>query len=306
MVLAALIMALAPDTSTLVCETRNTIELCRHSPTYDGRLLVAEVFGGGCAEASVRWQGQDYPVHPVGQSRYHALAPVALNSVVGAHRLRVNCGGRHSNFVVHIERAPYPESELRVARRFSYMPPPRAAAESRSIRDALRGNDRPRSWSEPFELPRRDRFTSVFGVRRVFNDTLQSQHRGLDIDGRVGRPVYATNDGVVALVAKNYFYVGNAVFIDHGERVFSMYFHFSKTFVETGERVVRGQRIGLIGKTGRVTGPHLHFGFKMSGFYIDPMDMLAYRPEPLGPVPVSAKDLERFASPDLRDGNRSD
>ncbi|MEM6531908.1 MAG: M23 family metallopeptidase [Myxococcota bacterium] len=306
MVLAVLILALAPESSELVCEERNGLELCRRSPNYDGGLLVAEVAGPGCDGGSIDWQNQTFALHPVSSGRYHALAPIVLNTDVGAHRLEARCGERRATFVVHVERAPYPESQLRVARRFSKPPPARTAEESRSIHRALASNDRLRAWTKPYLLPRRDRFTSVFGVRRLFNKALQSQHRGLDIDGRTGRPIYATNDGFVALVAENYFYVGNAVFIDHGENVFSMYFHLSETAVKTGERVKRGQRIGRIGKTGRVTGPHLHFGIKMSGFYVDPLDVLDYRPQPLREQSVAATSHGQFASPDLPDENRSD
>ncbi|MEO0815131.1 MAG: M23 family metallopeptidase, partial [Myxococcota bacterium] len=141
-----------------------------------------------------------------------------------------------------------------------------------------------------FEIPRLDEITSPFGVRRVFNKVLQSQHRGLDIDGRIGTEIRAANDGVVVLAARNFFYVGNAVFLHHGQQLYSMYFHLSTLDVDTGDRVKRGQLIGAVGRTGRVTGPHLHFSVKLRGFYIDPVDVMAYRPAPMeAPLQVEGR-----------------
>ncbi|HET6345791.1 MAG TPA: M23 family metallopeptidase, partial [Myxococcota bacterium] len=80
------------------------------------------------------------------------------------------------------------------------------------------------------------------------------------------------------LAAKDFFYVGNAAFIDHGDHLYTMYFHMSELKVQTGDRVVRGQLLGNVGSTGRATGPHVHFGIKLAGTYINPADLLAYQP----------------------------
>ena len=103
---------------------------------------------------------------------------------------------------------------------------------------------------------------SPFGQRRLFNGELQSQHQGMDLDGKTGDPIYASNDGVVRL-ARNCYTSGNTVIVDHGADVFTSYFHMSAFKTKVGEMVKRGQLIGLVGRTGRVTGPHLHFAVRV-------------------------------------------
>ncbi len=127
--------------------------------------------------------------------------------------------------------------------------------------------------------------SSLFGMKRVFNGQPRGMHRGLDLRGAQGTPIRACADGVVALVDDLYF-SGNAVYINHGDGVFSSYLHMSKPLVTPGERVRRGQVVGLVGATGRVTGPHLHLGLMVQGESVDPQPLLApvAREEPRGGV----------------------
>ncbi|HCF58149.1 MAG TPA: hypothetical protein DFS52_09170 [Myxococcales bacterium] len=119
------------------------------------------------------------------------------------------------------------------------------------------------------------KINSVFGVRRVFNGKLQSRHMGLDLDGTTGTPIYAANDGVVRM-AHDGFAAGNTVLVSHGAGLFTGYFHLSKFAVKKGQRVKKGQLVGLMGKTGRVTGPHLHFSAKLGEVTIDPEALLSF------------------------------
>ena len=113
-----------------------------------------------------------------------------------------------------------------------------------------------------------------FGDKRVFNGKMQSQHYGVDLDGAVGAPIIAAQDGEVVLV-RHCYTSGRTVLLYHGAGVYSAYFHMSRTRVRAGQRVRRGQRIGDVGKTGRVTGPHLHFSMRVDGLYVDPASVLA-------------------------------
>jgi murein DD-endopeptidase MepM/ murein hydrolase activator NlpD len=103
----------------------------------------------------------------------------------------------------------------------------------------------------------------------MFNGKKQSQHYGTDLAGAVGAPVEATNDGLVVL-ARDCFASGKSIAVAHGGGLFSVYFHLSAIDVRPGDRVRRGQAIGKVGQTGRVTGPHLHFGMKVGDLYVDP------------------------------------
>lgn len=128
----------------------------------------------------------------------------------------------------------------------------------------------PRRFHLPLHAPLATMPQSArFGDRRVINGEPRNPHTGADYAVAVGTPVMAVADGVVALTG-NFFFSGNSVFIDHGDGLISMSFHLSEIDVASGETVHRGQVIGLSGATGRVTGPHLHFGVRWHGARIDP------------------------------------
>lgn len=135
-------------------------------------------------------------------------------------------------------------------------------------------HDTPAMWSEAFSRPRAAAITSPFGSGRLFNGTLTSRHLGVDFRGKTGDPIVAANRGVVALV-DNFFLAGNVVYIDHGAGVVTAYFHMSKTLVAKGDTVERGQTIGLVGATGRVTGPHLHWSARYGSLTVNPLDLVA-------------------------------
>ena len=125
----------------------------------------------------------------------------------------------------------------------------------------------------PFIAPMSSKVTSSFGKARIFNDALKSYHSGTDFRAKVGTPIGASNDGVVVL-AKDRFYAGGSVIIDHGQGIYTCYFHMSKFNVQKNEKIKKGQIIGLSGESGRVTGPHLHFATRVGGVQVDPMQLM--------------------------------
>ena len=112
-----------------------------------------------------------------------------------------------------------------------------------------------------------------FGAKRIINGEPRSPHTGADFAVPRGTPVLAVDDAVVALTGE-FFFSGNAVFLDHGNGLISMYFHLHEVFVEQGEEVSRGRLLGAVGSTGRSTGPHLHFGIRWQGARVDPALLL--------------------------------
>ena len=137
-----------------------------------------------------------------------------------------------------------------------------------------RAHDTAPMWSEPFMRPRPATVTSRFGTGRMFNGTMSSRHLGVDFRGGIGSPVYAANRGVVALVG-DFFLAGNVVYVDHGGGVVTAYFHLSEALVAAGDTVRRGQEIGRVGDTGRVTGPHLHWSARYGRVTVNPLDLVS-------------------------------
>lgn len=134
------------------------------------------------------------------------------------------------------------------------------------------------TWQLPFTRPVKGTISGSFAARRVFNDKPRSPHLGTDMRGAIGTDILAMADGVV-LLAKEHYYSGNAVWIDHGQGVISMYGHMSEFAVKTGDTVRQGQKIGKVGATGRVTGPHLHLSLYIQGVAVDAVPF--FRTSPL-------------------------
>lgn len=123
-------------------------------------------------------------------------------------------------------------------------------------------------FSKPFQIPLNSFITSHYGTKRVFNNKKNSQHLGNDFRAAVGVPIPVSNDGKV-VYAGDLFFSGNVVVVDHGLDIFTMYAHLSAINVKEGDTVTQGQIIGKAGKTGRVSGPHLHWGVRIGGHWVD-------------------------------------
>lgn len=128
-------------------------------------------------------------------------------------------------------------------------------------------------WNKDFVYPLHSKITSNFGTKRIYNGTLKSYHSGTDFKAKENTAITASNDGIVR-ISQNRFYSGNSIIIDHGHGVYSGYFHLNTMNFKVGEKVKRGDVIGLSGSTGRVTGPHLHFSFRINGLQVDPLQAI--------------------------------
>lgn len=175
-------------------------------------------------------------------------------------------------------KGSYGVDRLQVAPR---MAEPDSASRVRIAREIVRAravsrtaHATPARWTEPFILPRDSKITSTYGTGREFNGKVISHHLGTDFAGQLGDPVRAVNRGKVLMVA-DFYLAGRVLYLDHGDGIVSAYFHLSATNVKTGDLVERGQVIGRVGRSGRVTGPHLHFVMRYGGTTIDPMSVMA-------------------------------
>lgn len=175
----------------------------------------------------------------------------------------------------------YPSERLTVAPRFVQ---PDSATRARIDSEvdkahalAREAHSTPRLWRSSFRAPRPGKVTSPFGTAREFNGEVTTRHLGTDFAGKVGAPVRAANRGVVGLVAAFYL-AGQAVYLDHGAGLVTGYFHLSRIDVKRGDTVAAGQVIGAVGRTGRVTGPHLHWIARYGGITLDPTTLLTLPP----------------------------
>jgi murein DD-endopeptidase MepM/ murein hydrolase activator NlpD len=189
------------------------------------------------------------------------------------HRTR---GGQRESVSIRVGAYPYPVQTLTLPREKVDLSPEDLARVRRESREI--GRLWARTGERRFTLPLHPPLDPLpeggrFGSRRVINGQPRSPHSGADYSAKAGEPILAVADGEVAL-ADEHFFAGNSVFVDHGDGLISMYFHMSRILVQEGEIVRRGQVIGEVGATGRVTGPHLHFGLRWHGARIDPALLL--------------------------------
>ncbi|HEY1648733.1 MAG TPA: M23 family metallopeptidase [Terracidiphilus sp.] len=212
---------------------------------------------------------------------WFALAGVDVEAAVGPSTLKIavqESGGavRELNQTVEIHAAHYRTGTLSVEPKF-VEPAPEAMKEIEAqvaLKNKVFAESAPEPlWSGDFRAPVTAAATDSFGTRRTFNGKLASVHKGMDFRAHMGTPVHAGNSGMVVLARPLYF-EGNCVAIDHGLGLYTISMHLSRIDVHEGERVAKGQLLGLSGATGRVTGPHLHWAVRWEGAYLDPAKLL--------------------------------
>jgi len=208
---------------------------------------------------------------------WRAVAALPIEAAAGRQPLGLQSGGEPVPGAVEVTAADFPEKRLKVAARFVARQPPRVRRRvAEDQRAFVRAYDQPASpplFAGPFLLPRQDELNARYGERRTFNGKKPSRHYGLDIGGEVGAPVAAAQGGRVVLV-RDCWGSGLSVVLFHGAGMFSSYFHLSRASVKEGAEVARGQLIGQVGRSGRVTGPHLHWGVKVGELHVDPESVL--------------------------------
>lgn len=244
-------------------------------------LEVAVAHEPGLAAVHAEWSERRVPFVRDGD-RWLTVIGIDLDAAPGAHALAVELdfgasGSRRETAQVIVGAKEFPTTELTVEPGYVELSPEnqaRAAREAREI-DAIYSSLTPeRLWSEPFQVPIPGTAGGRnFGHRRVFNGQPRSPHSGADLSATTGTPIEAANRGRVVL-AKDLFFSGNAVFLDHGLGVYSVYLHLSEIRAEPGQMLEKGDVVGLAGATGRVTGPHLHWGVRVLDARVDPFSLL--------------------------------
>ncbi|BCG64441.1 MAG: hypothetical protein methR_P2219 [Methyloprofundus sp.] len=205
--------------------------------------------------------------------KWYAIVGIPLKTTAGKHAIQVGAGKKRSNIYFDVADKDYPAQYITLKNKRMVNPNPddikRITSERPAIYKALT------TWTEQpvdglsFSLPVDGRLSSPFGLKRFFNNQPKNPHSGLDIAARTGAPITAPSPGIV-INTGSYYYNGNTVFLDHGQGLITGYFHMSKISVTTGQLVDSGTKLGEVGATGRVTGPHLHWNVYLNNTKVDP------------------------------------
>jgi hypothetical protein len=219
--------------------------------------------------------------HPIrGSNARISLIPIPYRSAPGVQNISIewsdNTGYHQQPIPVAIQSGRFRSEKLTVTA--SRVIPPktemkRIEREREEIKKVYSFSEPLRHWNGTFQKPTTGKVTSPYGTQRLLNGKLQRYHSGVDFRAPLGTPIYAASNGVVRL-AKNLYYSGNHVILDHGEGLFTSYSHLSRIDVSKGQFIMKGQILGQSGATGRVSGPHLHWVVKIHGVNVDPLGFM--------------------------------
>ena len=254
-------------------------------PTLATKLPKANPVPGGIAVVPLGIESKTAPVvtyndkrvmvapNPKQENHWLAITGIALTAEKGKHQLVVETNPKQHTIDFEVKNKKYKTQHITIKNKRKVNPYKkdleRIKKEKKAIVASLSHWSDSEKINTDFALPVTGRLSSPFGLRRYFNKQPRKPHSGIDIAAPQGTPIVSPADGTV-LTTGEYFFNGNTIFIDHGQGLVTMYCHMSKIKVKSGQKVKRGQKIGAIGQTGRVTGPHLHWGVSLNDVRVDP------------------------------------
>jgi len=243
-----------------------------------GGIAVVPLSSSGHPPPSVYFNGQRIMVLK-NDGQWVAIVGIPLNSTPGTATLQIQSdAAHHSNRTFTIHDKAYTTQRITIKDKRKVDPNTqdlkRIHREHRLMQKVFTAWHAQDHVPLRFGLPAEGPVSSPFGLRRIFNGEARNPHSGLDIAAHAGAPIHAPAAGRVA-AAGNYFFDGNTVLIDHGQGLVTMYCHMQKIMVKKGQLLARGEVIGLVGQTGRATGPHVHWGVSLNNARVDPGLFLA-------------------------------
>ena len=270
------------------CERGIVLKLSS-ATTSQGSLLLAEISGAKTSEEfSAEWDGRPIPVWREAPSspQLHGLLGVDLEKPPGRYEWKISWSAADGkrlacSLSVTVRAGIFPTERLTVEKQFVQPDPEqlKRAEEDQKKMKAIYDTVTPEVlWKGKFILPLKGVSTGGnFGRRRVLNGEARSPHAGVDFPAAAGTPVYAAQSGKVVL-AENLYYSGNTVVIDHGYGIYTLYAHLSEIDAHAGDAVQTSAEIGKVGATGRVTGPHLHWGLTIDHARVNALELVQRQP----------------------------
>jgi hypothetical protein len=255
-----------------------------------GELVVVTIDGADRDAGAISVKAFDRDVTPYrgDDGVWRALVGIDLDAKPGTYPIVVSRSAKASaereaiTRELHVRPKAFPTRRLKVDPNF-VTPPPSALEQierdAKLLESTWRSSAPQRLWAAAFVAPVDEPANSAFGTRSIFNGQPRNAHGGADFPSAAGTPIHAPNAGKV-LVARDLYYAGNTVIIDHGLGMFSMLAHLSAFDVHEGDVVKRSDVVGRVGATGRVTGPHLHWALRVNGSRIDPLSAIALLGQP--------------------------
>ncbi len=225
----------------------------------------------------VRAFDREVPTFAVSSTDWRALVGIDLDRTPGTYRVAIDAGGGLlADEPLVVSPKQFPTRRLKVDENF--VNPPASVAtrikrESELLASVYARPSPERLWTTAFVRPVPQVANSAFGTRSIFNGQPRNAHGGADFLSPAGTPIHAPNTGRV-VVARDLYFSGGTVVIDHGQGLFSMLAHMSAIDVHEGDRVQAGDVVGKVGATGRVTGPHLHWAVRVDNARVDPLSVL--------------------------------
>jgi hypothetical protein len=251
----------------------------------NGDVFLLSIPGGAEVPQEITFLDQSYPPLPLpGGKGAFFLVAVDLDTEPGTYPVKMTFDGQGRlarDLSLRIFRRDYPEEKLTLPE--AMVTPPkevldRIAGERKAAAEVYRTSQREALWSPPFTRPVDGPPSGNFGRRRILNGLPRSPHSGEDFSAPAGTPVQAVARGRV-MMAQDLYYSGLTLLIDHGAGLVSQYFHLQEMVAGEGDMVRKGDVVGKVGSTGRVTGPHLHFGLRLFEKRVNPLQIWELFPE---------------------------
>jgi murein DD-endopeptidase MepM/ murein hydrolase activator NlpD len=247
----------------------------------NGETLLLQINEKNISDIKLSFENLNLPFYksPFKKDSFYALIPISYYHKITNEKVIISYVKNNTRLFtsvqIRVTDGKYKSEKIEVANskvNLNKQNDVRAEKEYKEAMQIYNTNTNEMLWKKDFVFPMYSKITSPFGTKRIYNDQLKSFHSGIDFKAAMGSRVIAANDGIVRF-AGNRFYSGNSIIIDHGEGIYTCYFHLSKLLVKENQKVSRDELIGLSGNTGRTTGPHLHFATRVHGILVNPVNL---------------------------------